>query len=126
METEKPFSTSIEKESWISQMRKGVLELAILAILNQREMYGFEIIDILKNQHDLEISAGTVYPLLSRLKKAGSITSQWRESLVGPPRKYYCLTDRGIDELSGMTKAWFRISNNLKELLKGGATCGNK
>ena len=93
-------------DSWVSQIRKGVLEIAVLALLGAREMYGFEIVSSLEANPQLAISAGTVYPLLSRLKKAGLIASVWRESPVGPPRKYYTLTDEGARELAGMTAAW--------------------
>ena len=104
-------------ESWISQIRKGVLEIAVLALLAGREMYGFEIVSSLEANPQLAISAGTVYPLLSRLKKAGLIASVWRESPVGPPRKYYTLTEDGTSELTGMTAAWHAFSAELDELL---------
>lgn len=112
----------IEKDGWISQIRKGVLELAILALLKQREMYGFEIVSSLRERPELAISAGTIYPLLSRLKKTELIDSVWRESPVGPPRKYYSLTAKGAGELAEMASAWFSISNNLSELLNGGTS----
>lgn len=111
---------AVENESWISQIRKGVMELAILALLSNKEMYGFEIISNLRKQPELAISSGTIYPLLSRLKKASLIDSIWRESPVGPPRKYYRLTQKGHTELNNMSHAWFSVSNNLNELLKGG------
>jgi PadR family transcriptional regulator PadR len=104
-------------DSWISQIRKGVLEIAVLALLTGREMYGFEIVASLEANPQLAISAGTVYPLLSRLKKAGLIASVWRESPVGPPRKYYELTDAGTLELSEMTEAWHAFSAELDDLL---------
>lgn len=104
-------------ESWISQIRKGVLEIAVLALLAAREMYGFEIVSSLEANPQLAISAGTVYPLLSRLRKAGLIVSAWRESPVGPPRKYYGLTEDGERELVEMTGAWRAFSAELDELL---------
>ncbi|MCL5290914.1 MAG: PadR family transcriptional regulator [Actinobacteria bacterium] len=111
----------MEKESWTSQIRKGVLELAILGILNRGEMYGFEIVSRLQERPGLAISAGTIYPLLGRLKKAGLIDSVWRESPVGPPRKYYDLTSKGANELNEMACAWFSISRELDDLVKGGS-----
>lgn len=104
-------------DGWISQIRKGVLEIAVLAQLAGREMYGFEIVSSLEANPQLSISAGTVYPLLSRLKKAGLIASVWRESPVGPPRKYYTLTEDGSRELSGMTASWRDFSAELDQLL---------
>jgi PadR family transcriptional regulator PadR len=104
-------------ESWISQMRKGVLEIAVLALLARGEMYGFEIVSSLEANPQLTISAGTVYPLLSRLRKASLTESVWRESPVGPPRKYYQLTQAGSDELVQMTAAWAAFSAELDDLL---------
>jgi PadR family transcriptional regulator PadR len=110
-----------ENDSWMSQIRKGVLEIALLALLRDGEMYGFEIVSALEASPHFAISAGTVYPLLSRLRKAGLIDSVWRESPVGPPRKYYTLTGKGTHELAGMTDEWTAMSADLDQLLKGGA-----
>jgi PadR family transcriptional regulator PadR len=96
-----------------SQFRKGVVELAILALLHNEEAYGGEIIDRLGEYPGLAISAGTAYPLLSRLKRSGLITSVWRESPVGPPRKYYQLSAEGEGAFGGMAKAW----NNMKDAM---------
>jgi PadR family transcriptional regulator PadR len=109
-----------EKDSWISQIRKGVLEIAILALLRDREMYGFEIVSSLEASPQLAISAGTVYPLLSRIKKSALIDSVWRESPVGPPRKYYRLTPKGATELGEMSRAWDDVSSEIGGLLAGG------
>ena len=92
-------------DSRLSQFRKGVVELAILALLHRGEAYGGEIVEHLGEHPGLAISAGTVYPLLSRLKKAGLIESMWRESPVGPPRKYYRLSPEGDAEFGAMAKA---------------------
>ncbi|QIK71931.1 PadR family transcriptional regulator [Propioniciclava coleopterorum] len=77
-----------------AQIRKGVVELAVLGLLVGGERYGSEIVDELGGQPALALTAGTVYPLLARLLKAEMISSTWRESPVGPPRKYYELTPR--------------------------------
>jgi len=108
-----------EQDAWISQIRKGVVEIAILGMLSKGEMYGSEIVAELRNRPELAISAGTVYPLLSRLKKAGLVDSVWRESPVGPPRKYYDLTPAGTGELAGMVLAWRGVSRGIDEVLKG-------
>jgi len=106
----------------LSQFRKGVVELAILALLHAGEAYGGEIVERLGSHPGLAISAGTVYPLLSRLKKAGSIDSAWRESPVGPPRKYYRLTATGAAEFEETARAWDGVTSAMDELLgKGGA-----
>ena len=78
-----------------SQFRRGVLELAILALLRDAELYGAEIIERLRGTEGLNAGAGTVYPLLSRLGRSNLVHTTWRESPVGPPRKYYRLTPAG-------------------------------
>jgi len=100
-----------------SQFRKGVVELAILALLHDGEAYGAEIVDRLDKYAGLAISAGTAYPLLSRLKKSELITSTWRESPVGPPRKYYRLSGRGEQAFAAMAKAWTGMKHDMDDLL---------
>ena len=100
-----------------SQFRKGVVELAILALLHRDEAYGGEIVDRLAAYPGLAITAGTAYPLLSRLKRSGLITSVWRESPVGPPRKYYRLSPDGEEVFAGMAKAWNGMKNEMDDLL---------
>lgn len=104
-----------------SQFRKGVVELAILALLHDGEAYGAEIVDRLGAYPGLAISAGTAYPLLSRLKKSGLITSVWRESPSGPPRKYYRLSVDGDDAFGSMAKAWLDLRDAMDSLLRGGS-----
>lgn len=108
-----------EQDAWISQIRKGVVEIAILGMLAHGEMYGSQIVTALSERPELAISAGTVYPLLSRLKKAGVIDSVWRESPVGPPRKYYDLTPQGRAELSGMAAAWRSVASGIDSIIEG-------
>ena len=93
-------------ENGKAQMRKGVLELCILAIIAQAdEAYTSDIIDKLK-QADLLVVEGTLYPLLSRLKDAGLLSYSWRESLGGPPRKYYATTEDGRTALAELRRSW--------------------
>jgi PadR family transcriptional regulator len=106
-----------DTDSRLSQFRKGVVELAILALLHRGEAYGGEIVERLASHPGLAISAGTVYPLLSRLKKAGVIDSAWRESPVGPPRKYYSLSGAGQAEFEEMARAWDGVTEAMDELL---------
>lgn len=82
-----------------SQMLKGTLEGCVLAILRQEECYGYEISQRLENYGFGRIPEGTVYPLLLRLEKRGSIQASFRASSEGPQRKYYVLTDLGQTEL---------------------------
>jgi PadR family transcriptional regulator, regulatory protein PadR len=113
---------AVEGEAIPSQLRKGVVELAILALLHRGEAYGGEIIDRLCQYPGLAISAGTAYPLLSRLKKSELITSEWQESPVGPPRKYYRLSDSGERAFISMTKVWTAMSRDMNDLLGKDAT----
>lgn len=101
-----------------SQFRKGVVELAILALVHNAEAYGAEIVDRLGEYPGLAITAGTAYPLLSRLKKAGLITSAWQESPVGPPRKYYRLSVEGEAAFTGMNQAWKDMKDAMDSLLE--------
>lgn len=105
------------REGIPSQFRKGVVELAILALLHQEEAYGGEIVDRLAAFPGLAISAGTAYPLLSRLKRSGLIASVWRESPVGPPRKYYRLTADGEESFADLARAWNGMKNDMDQLL---------
>ena len=82
-------------DKWEVQLRKGCLELAILAALWDGKLYGLEILRRLEIDSDLIVSEGTVYPLLSRLKALGLVRSEWVESIGGHPRKYYALAPMG-------------------------------
>jgi len=93
--------------------------MAVLSLLAEQERYGSEIVETLKSHPELSITGGTVYPLMARLKKSGVIDSSWRESPVGPPRKYYRLTETGRAQLSEMASAWRGVSKTIDGLLKG-------
>lgn len=101
-----------------AQIRRGVVELAVLDLLAQGERYGSQIVDELSSQAALALTAGTVYPLLSRLLKAGLIDSTWQESPVGPPRKYYRLTRHGRAAHAAQRDAWVAVRDALDGLLK--------
>ena len=88
-----------------AQMRKGVLEYCILCILAKREASASVIIEELKAA-DMIVVEGTLYPLLIRQKNQGLLTYRWEESTQGPPRKYYCITDKGREQLRDMDTAW--------------------
>jgi PadR family transcriptional regulator PadR len=82
-------------ENKIKQLRKGILELAILGALDRKSHYGYSLIKHLTGGNGVELTEGTIYPILSRLAKEGLISAEWVESRQGPPRKYYALTDDG-------------------------------
>ena len=91
-------------DKWEVQLRKGCLELAILAALWDGKLYGLEILRRLESDSDLIVSEGTVYPLLSRLKALGLVRSEWVESDAGHPRKYYALTLPGRQLFDALSK----------------------
>src|ERR1700726_4343918 len=104
-------------DKWEVQLRKGCLELAILAPLWEGKRYGLEILRRLESDSDLIVSEGTVYPLLSRLKSLGLIGSEWVESDAGHPRKYYALTPAGKQRGREMAGMWARFSSSMAKLL---------
>jgi PadR family transcriptional regulator, regulatory protein PadR len=104
-------------EKWEVQLRKGSLELAVLASLWEGRLYGLEILRRLESDSDLIVAEGTVYPLLTRLKALGLIESEWVESDSGHPRKYYWLTSQGRHRALEMARIWKRFSASLSNLL---------
>lgn len=92
-------------ENTISQMRKGILEYCILAVISRGEIYASDILIELKEAH-LIVVEGTLYPLLTRLKNAGILAYTWKESQQGPPRKYFLLTDDGRNFLKELDETW--------------------
>lgn len=99
-----------------SQMRKGMLEYCVLLLLSREASYANDIIVRLK-QAELIVVEGTLYPLLTRLKKDGLLSYEWRESTQGPPRKYYALTDNGRMFLAELDGAWYELARTV-DLLK--------
>jgi PadR family transcriptional regulator PadR len=104
-------------ENTKAQMRKGILEFCSLLIISRGRVYASEILNELKNA-DLLVVEGTLYPLLSRLRTAGLLEHTWEESKSGPPRKYYTLTDKGIETLKELTFTWDTLSSSIKSLIK--------
>lgn len=92
-------------ENTQTQMRKGILEYCILSIISRREIYASDILHELRKSRLLVVE-GTLYPLLTRLKNNNLLTYQWVESLSGPPRKYYILSDKGRESLEMLNKTW--------------------
>jgi PadR family transcriptional regulator PadR len=97
-------STSTPTENWETQIRKGWLDLVILASLWKEKLYGLDIIRRLEAHSDLLLSEGTVYPILGRLKRDGFIDAEWVESDAGHPRKYYWLTPSGRRRAAAMAR----------------------
>ena len=99
-----------------SQMRKGLLELCILGIIQrQKEVYPSDILEQLKGAK-LVVLEGTLYPLLTRLKNAGMLSYRWEESVSGPPRKYFTLTDEGVAFYEQLRTTWDELSKAVNDL----------
>jgi PadR family transcriptional regulator PadR len=93
-------------DAMLSHLRRGALEYCVLSLLTTQERYGLDIARELTHDGVLMSSEGTLYPLLARLRKAGWVTTSWRESSEGPPRRYYSLTVAGGDVLEAFKPAW--------------------
>ena len=104
-------------DKWEVQLRKGSLELAILAAHWSGPLYGLEIIRHLQDEADLTIPEGTVYPLLNRLRSDGLLSSEWVEAKAGHPRKYYRLTAAGRRRVIAMARFWKDFSESVNHLL---------
>ncbi len=88
-----------------AQMRKGILEYCILSVLSRSSCYATDILNELKKAR-LIVVEGTLYPLLTRQKNAGLLSYRWEESPQGPPRKYYELTEKGMQFLKELDQSW--------------------
>ena len=111
----------MKEESSSSEIRKGLLVLAVLQVIGKKKAYAAEILRAL-NSSEFATQEGTLYPLLSRLKREGLIDHEWVESLSGPPRKYYVLSDKGdmraLELMNYVTKLHNQL-NALRAVKKG-------
>ena len=97
------------------QMRKGILDYCILAILASGDSYAPAIIAELKKA-EMIVVEGTLYPILTRMKNAGYLTYRWEESPQGPPRKYYTLTAEGKEYLRSLDEAWDQLVDQINAI----------
>lgn len=102
----------------VTQLRRGVLEHCVLALLEGEERYGYDLVTQL-SAVGLLASEGTMYPLLSRLRKEQLVVTTWQESPSGPPRRYYSLTPRGKDALAGFRTSWRELKHSVDHILEG-------
>lgn len=100
-----------------TQYKKGVIELCVLSLLGRRDQYGYEISEYLSQR--IQISDGTVYPILRKLKSEGLVTTYLSEESGGPPRKYYALTRLGKEEYRKARADWLAFADKVKEILEG-------
>lgn len=101
----------------LSQLRRGALEYCVLALLVDDERYGFDIVRTLGAIDGMVTGEGTLYPLLSRLRKDGHVTTRWHESDAGPPRKYYAITAEGRRALDAFAAQWRLFRDAVDHLL---------
>lgn len=98
------------------QMRKGILEFCILNIISRGEVYASDMLEELTSAKIMVVE-GTLYPLLTRLRKAGLVDYKWVESTGGPPRKYYTLTDTGEEFKKGLNSTWEELQTSTKKII---------
>lgn len=111
---------TVFRDNWTTQLRKGVLEYAVLLALKERRRYGYGLVGRLTDIPGLVVSEGTVYPLLNRLKREGLVEGRLEESRDGPARKYYHLTPRGEEMLDFMQTTWADLITALEGFDGGG------
>lgn len=100
------------------QLKKGVLELCVLSLLNSSDRYGYELVAEISKC--IEISEGTIYPLLRRLKNEGYVETYLAESSEGPPRKYYKLTEKGEQTRKDFLEEWRELVAGIETIIGGG------
>jgi len=111
-----PMNRNDGTTEWMTQARRGLLELCILTLVGQAAQYGYELLTVFARWPHLAVSEGTMYPLLRRLEKEGVISAQWRESVAGPPRKYYALTVAGAQRRDVLAAEWSQLMQAMTEL----------
>jgi PadR family transcriptional regulator PadR len=109
-----------ERRSIERELKRGSLELIVLHLLAPGEAYGYEIVSKLTAETNgaLEVTDGTLYPVLYRLERAGFVTVRWETPERGVPRKYYRLTDEGRDELGRLEHEWITFARAMARLLR--------
>ncbi len=103
-------------DNWTVQVRKGVLELCILNALAEKERYGYELVKTLVAVPGLGVTEGTLYPLLSRLRVQGFVSTRLEESSEGPARKYYTLTRTGRSTMKAMNEYLDNLNRGTRRL----------
>ena len=102
----------------LTELRRGVVEYCVMALLEERERYGLELVRTLASLDGLVTSEGTVYPLLNRLREAGWVTTTWRHEGDDRPRKYYALTEGGGTALEQFREDWSRFRRVVDRVIK--------
>lgn len=107
-----------KQDALLAQMRRGTLQYCVLALLAGEERYGRDLVVALAEADGMVTSEGTIYPLLSRLRRDGLVSSAWRESPTGPPRRYYALTAAGRRALDAFVAEWTPFRDAVDRLLE--------
>ncbi len=108
-------------ENKITQLRKGILELAILGALSRGRHYGYSLVRTISGTGDIDLTEGTIYPILGRLAKEGLVHSEWVESSQGPPRKYYTLTIKGQEAFRVLDEEFRKLAAIVSNARNGAA-----
>ena len=103
-------------ENTLVQMRKGILEFCILHIISRGEVYATDMLEEL-TAAKIMVVEGTLYPLLTRLRKADLVTYKWVESSAGPPRKYFMITPSGTEFLNTLNATWMELSSSTQQII---------
>ena len=106
-------------QQWITQFRKGLVELCVMTVLRDDEAYGYQIVEKLGQVPGLEVTESTVYPVLARLARDHCVTIRSAPSPSGPPRRYYRLSETGRERLQEMVSHWQAIQNSVNQLTQG-------
>ena len=109
-------------DALMAQMRRGTLQFCVLALLDEQQRYAFDLVRSLGEVDGMVTSEGTIYPMLSRLRRDGLVSSSWQESTAGPPRRYSELTDDGRAALTRFVTEWRTFRRAVDHLLSGRTT----
>ena len=107
----------MSNSKWLTQVKKGLLELCLLNLLAREQMHGYELVKRLTAIPGLMVTVGTIYPLLNRLKREGLLSSLIEESPSGPPRRRYNLTSEGRNRVLEINKTWNEINRHVADLM---------
>lgn len=103
-----------------TQFNKGVIEMCVLSLVYRRDYYGYELVETISRK--IDISEGTIYPILRRLTQEQYFDTYLKESSEGPPRKYYRMTVRGRDETKKLLKQWKKFVADVNSIIESGAS----
>ena len=106
-------------ENWQTQLRKGLLDIVVLNLLNRGPSHGYEMVQTMKRIEGLQMREGNIYPVLARLEMDGLVTNYSQPSTDGPPRKYFQLTQEGQRALENMNRHWDQLISSLESIRKG-------